>query len=67
MTLTEEKEEPEETAADRHKRYRELVAKGMSDKEAVESVWPSTTARAAQNAKDKADKLKKDAPAPAQA
>ena len=56
MTLTEEKEEPEETAADRHKRYRELVSKGISDKEAVESVWPSTTARAAKNAKDKADK-----------
>jgi len=52
----EEKKEPEETHFDRKKKYVELVKEGMSDKEAVETVWPSSTARIAKNAKDKADK-----------
>ena len=49
------KEEPEETHFDRKKKYRELIAKGVGDKEAVEAVWPSSTARIVKNAKDKAD------------
>lgn len=48
-------EPAEETHFDRKKKYRELIASGVTDKEAVESVWPSTTARIAKNAKDKKD------------
>lgn len=47
--------EAEETHFDRKKKYRELVATGVGDKEAVEAVWPSSSARIAKNAKDKAD------------
>ncbi|VVB99598.1 Uncharacterised protein [uncultured archaeon] len=47
--------EIEETHFDRKRKYRELIAKGVGDKEAVEAVWPSSSARIAQNAKDKAD------------
>ena len=54
--MEEEKtEEPEETHFDRKKKYRELVATGVGDKEAVEAVWPSSSARIAKNAKDKAN------------
>ena len=56
--MAEEKtEEPEieETHFDRKKKYRELIAKGVGDKEAVEAVWPSSSARIAKNAKDKED------------
>ncbi len=54
--MEEEKtEEPEETHLDRKKKYRELVASGVGDREAVEAVWPSSSARVAKNAKDKAD------------
>ncbi len=62
MALAEEPEE-EETHLDRRKKYNELVAGGMRDKEATEKVWPRTTAGMVQNAKEKADKLKKEAPA----
>lgn len=55
MTLAEEKPD-EETHFDRRKKYKDLVAGGMSDKAATESVWPSTTANIAKNAKDAADK-----------
>lgn len=67
MSLTEEKEEDGETHLDRRKKYNDLVAGGMRDKEASESVWPSTTAGLVKNAKERADKAKKDTPAPAQA
>ena len=54
--MEEEKtEEPEETHFDRKKKYRELVATGVGDEEAVEAVWPSSSARIAKNAKDKAN------------
>lgn len=54
--MEEEKtDEPEESHLDRKKRYVDLIAKGVTDKEAVEQVWPSTTARIAKNAKDKKD------------
>ncbi|HIH18701.1 TPA: hypothetical protein HA225_01865 [Candidatus Micrarchaeota archaeon] len=55
MTLAEEKPD-EETHFDRRKKYKDLVAGGMSDKVATESVWPSTTANIAKNAKEAADK-----------
>ena len=66
LIMAEEKtEEPEveETHFDRRRKYRELIAKGVGDKEAVEAVWPSSSARIAKNAKDKkdtADKKEKD-------
>jgi len=53
-----EKEEPEETHFDRRKKYRELVAGGMTDKEATEKVWPTSAATIAKNVKEKADKKK---------
>ena len=55
MTLAEEKPD-EETHFDRRKKYKDLVAGGMSDKGATESVWPSKTANIAKNAKEAADK-----------
>ena len=51
-----EEEADEETHIDRRKKYKDLVAGGMSDKTAKESVWPSTTAGIMKNAKEKADK-----------
>ena len=49
------KEEPEETHFDRKKKYKLLVAGGMSDKAASETVWPSMASTILKNAKDKAD------------
>lgn len=59
--MTEEKkEEPEETHFDRRRKYRELVAGGMTDKEATEKVWPTSAATIAKNVKEKKDKDEKD-------
>jgi hypothetical protein len=51
----------EETHIDRKKKYKELVAGGMSDKAATEKVWPSMTSTIVKNAKEKADKEAKEA------
>ncbi len=59
MALAEE-EPDEETHIDRRKKYKDLVAGGMNDKNAMESVWPSTTAGIMKNAKEKSDKKKKE-------
>ena len=56
LTMADEKEEPEETHFDRRRKYRELVAGGMTDKEATEKVWPTSAATMAKNAKEKSDK-----------
>ena len=55
MTLGEEKPE-EESHFDRRRKYNELMAGGMSDKEAKEKVWPTKRATTLQNAKEKAEK-----------
>lgn len=57
--MKEEEKEGEETHVDRRMKYRKLVAGGMSDKEAAESVWPTTTAGLLKNAREKADKAKR--------
>jgi hypothetical protein len=55
MVLAED--EPDgETHLDRRKKYKDLVAGGMSDKIATEEVWPSTTVGMVKNAKEAADK-----------
>ena len=54
MTLAEEKPE-EETHVDRKSKYKLLVAGGMSDKAAAETVWPSMRSTIVKNAKEKAD------------
>ena len=59
MTLAKEKPE-EETHFDRRKKYRELVAGGMTDRNATETVWPSTKLGMEKKAKDKAEKEKKE-------
>jgi len=55
----EEPEEVEETHFDRRKKYRELVAGGMGDKQASETVWPTSAATIMKNVKDKKDKEEK--------
>lgn len=49
-------EKNEESHFDRQKKYKGLVAGGMSDKKAVEEVWPTTKTGIAKNAKERADK-----------
>ena len=49
-----EKVEDEETAVDRRIKYRKLVKGGMSDKEATEAVWPTTTKGYLKNVAEKA-------------
>ena len=62
MTLTTEKlGEEGETHLDRRRKYNELMAGGMSDKDANEKVWPTKRATTLQNAKEKADKEAKNA------
>lgn len=51
----EKPEEEEETHFDRRRKYRELVAGGMSDKDASEKTWPTSAALIAKNAKEKKD------------
>ncbi len=46
-------EEPEETSTDRRMKYKKLMAGGMSDKVAMEKVWPTSAASIAKNKKDK--------------
>jgi hypothetical protein len=52
-------EEKEETAPERRKRYRDLMAGGMSDKNATEQIWPKMNATILKNANEK--KAKKEA------
>ncbi|MCX6770958.1 MAG: hypothetical protein NTX79_02785 [Candidatus Micrarchaeota archaeon] len=47
-------DENEETEQDRRKKYRKLRAGGKSDSEAMENVWPSTSAGVKFNADAKA-------------
>lgn len=53
-----DEEKAEETHLDRRKKYNKLMAGGMTDKQAVEEVWPTTSAGLAKNVKDKEDKAK---------
>ncbi|MCX6772450.1 MAG: hypothetical protein NTV88_01620 [Candidatus Micrarchaeota archaeon] len=56
--MVDDKEEPEveETHFDRRKKYKAFVAGGMSDKQASETVWPTSAATMTKNAKDKKEK-----------
>ena len=61
--MTDKKEEPEEaeeTHFDRRRKYRELVAGGMGDKQASETIWPTSAATIMKNVKEKKDKDEKD-------
>lgn len=54
--MEEEKDEPEENHFDRRRKYRELMASGMTDREASETIWPTSAATIKKNAQDKRDK-----------
>ena len=60
MALAEEKPEVEETHLDRRRKYNELVAGGMRDKDASEKVWPTKRATTLKNAEEKAEKEAKE-------
>jgi len=56
VAIDKEEPEDEETHIDRKKKYVAFVAGGMSDKLAMEKVWPTTTEGMERNAKERAEK-----------